>query len=392
MVRNNNIDAVEINIIVKKIIDQINLSREQILNILESVRNENQGLKEELVRTRQEIETVINEVDSLEKQDKVMRQKLVEVSKKFSGTNEQALKETYEKASEIRIRYITRTNDEKALKEKRYSLEIAFKRSMANIENAEKVINQISVAMGYLEGDIMALLEGADRNSEMFVGIKILEAQENERKRIARDIHDGPAQYMANAVIKSDVSMKLIQSNLDEGLKELAGLKGTVRTALKEVRDIIYNLRPIALEDLGLNQTIEEMANSIMKESGIEVNLRLKPVTENVESIIQVAVYRLVQEILNNIRKHAKATRVEIKLNFGTKYLVLSISDNGIGFNVEEIMKRVREKGTSYGLTGIFDRVSQLQGDVKISSAERAGTTYNIKLPINREVIKDDKG
>ena len=90
---------------------------------------------------------------------------------------------------------------------------------MVNIEDGEKIINQISIAMGYLEGDILSALEGSRKNSEMFIGIKILEAQENERKRIARDIHDGPAQHMANVVMKVDICKMVIQKDLEEGLR-----------------------------------------------------------------------------------------------------------------------------------------------------------------------------
>ena len=225
----------------------------------------------------------------------------------------------------------------------------------------------------------------------MFIGIKILEAQESERKRIARDIHDGPAQHMANVVMKVDICKMVLQKDLEEGIKELEDLKESVKVALKEVRSIIFDLRPMSLDDLGLSQTILQTVNTISEESNINIKIKLKPIQTEIESIIQVAVYRVIQEIFNNIRKHSKAKNAEVRMDFGVKYLMLIITDDGVGFNVEETLKRVKTKGTSYGLIGIFDRVNQLQGEITIKSSEKTGTTYTVKLPINREVIKDER-
>lgn len=386
-----NLDVDGINKIIKKIIKEIETSRDQIFQIVDSIRSEYEDLKLQLEKIKKEANNIINEVDALERQDKAMRQKLAEVSMNFKIYTESDIKAVYEQASDTRIRYITKQNEEKILKEKRYQLELSLKRFMENIDSGEKVANQISIALGFLEGDILSVLEGADKNSEMFLGIKILEAQENERKRIARDIHDGPAQHMANVVMKVDICNMVIQRSLDEGLRELADLKESVKVALKEVRDIIFDLRPMSLDDLGLNQTIQETVKVITKESGIDIELRLKTIKKEIEPIIQVAVYRIIQEVFNNIKKHSKARHAEVKLDFGTKYLILIISDDGIGFDVKETIKRVRTKGASYGLIGIFDRVNQLQGEIQIKSSSGEGTIYNVKLPINREVIKDEK-
>lgn len=391
MINNKSIDIDGINNITKKIIAEIGSSREQILSIVDNVRNDYENLKLEIAVIKNSINKVIEEVDSLEKQDKIMRRKLAEVSKNFNLFSENDVKNAYETASEIRIKYFTKINEEKLLKDRRYQLEISMKKTMENIDGAEKVINQISIALSYLEGDILAALDNSDKNSEMFIGIKILEAQENERKRIARDIHDGPAQHMANIVMNVDICKKIIQKNLGEGLKELGDLKENVKIALKEVRNIIYDLRPMSLDDLGLNQTIQETVKNITEDTGIDIHLFLKPMKDEVESIIQVAVYRIIQEVFNNIKKHSAAKNVELKLDFGTQYLMLIISDDGRGFDVEETLKRVKTKASSYGLIGIFDRVNQLQGEINITSSLGKGTSYKVKLPINREVIKNER-
>ncbi len=391
MIKGAELDIGMISEINRKIVMEIGSSRDQILDIIDSLRNEHESLKRKLTEIKNEVLHLIGEVDELEKQDKSMRKRLAEVSADFHKYTENDVKEVYDKAYEVRIKLYTKKNEEKTLREQRTQMEIALKKSFKNIESGEKILSQISVALGYLEGDMLSALSGTDKNSEMFLGIKILEAQEDERRRIARDIHDGPAQHMANAVMKVDICDMVLQKNLDEGLKELASLKESVKIALREVRNIIFDLRPMSLDDLGLNQTIQEMIKLITKESGIEVKLKLKPVQEEIEPIIQVAVYRIIQEVFNNIKKHSKAVEAEVKLDFGTKYLMLVVSDNGVGFDVEETLKEVKTRASSYGLIGIFDRVNQLQGKIDIKSSYGAGTTYKVKLPINREVIRDEK-
>ena len=388
---NIDLDVKGINKIIKKIIGEIGSSREDIFQIVDNIRTEQENLLLELAQIRVAIHKVIDEVDILEKQDKAMRLKLAEVSSNFNKYTEIDIKAAYEKASDSRLKFITKTNEENALKERRYNLELALKKLIENIEAGEKIINQISIALGYLEGDILSVLEDADKNSEMLIGIKVLESQENERKRIARDIHDGPAQHMASVVMKVDICKKVLERNLEEGLKELDDLKDNVKLALKEVRSIIFDLRPASLEDLGLNQTIQDTVKWITQDCDIDVQLKLKLIQTDIAPIIQVAVYRIIQELFNNIKKHSKAKHAEVKLDFGTKYLILIISDDGVGFDVEETLKRVKSKGTSYGMIGMLDRIKQLQGEIEIKSSEKTGTVYYIKLPLNREVINDEK-
>lgn len=384
------LDIAQINDIINKIIENINLSREQIFDIIDGIRKEEENLMLEIASIKNRILNVIDEVDRLEKLDKKLRIRLAEVSRDFFKYTEEDIKKAYDEAYEVRIKLTEKKNEEKMLREKRDHLEIQLKKLAENIKNAERVIHQINVALKYLEGDILPALGMDNVESEMLLGIKILEAQENERKRIARDIHDGPAQYIANAVMRVDFCKRIIEKNIDEGLKELFELKEILKRALKEVRDIIFDLRPMSLDDLGLNQTIHELVKSITQDHDLIINLKLKPVKDEIEPIIQVAVFRIVQEILNNVKKHSKAKNVEIKLDYGLKYLMLVVNDDGIGFDVEKTLDEVKKRGESFGLLGIMERVKQLQGDIHIESKRGIGTTFKIKLPVNRKVLKDE--
>lgn len=377
--------------IMSKIIQAIDDSRDQLLDIVETAREEYDLLKVELENLKRDIDRVIAEVDRLTLKDKMVRKHLADVSKAFKTHTEEDIKRAYEKAADVRIELESYKKEEALLKTRRSMLETSLKRSMKNIQNAENVVHQVTIAVTYLKGEILSAIEDMGAES-MILGVKILEAQENERKRISRDIHDGPAQQIASIVMKADFCERIIRNDFEKGMSELAELKEATKKALKEVRDIIQDLRPMSLDDIGLNETVETYAISFGKENQINVKTRIRKMVSPVESIIQVAVFRLVQEILNNVKKHSKASQVNIELEYGSVYLRLMIMDDGIGFNVEEKLRALKLKHTSFGLLGLYERVNQLRGSIEIISEEGEGTTFIIKLPINREVIFNERG
>mgnify|MGYP001355678484 CR=1 FL=1 len=375
--------------IVTQTITMIDQSKQQVYGIIEKNRSEYEQMKRDLERMKIEAEHIITQVDVLAAKDKLMRQKLAEMSKNFRRYSEPEVKAFYENASDIRIQYLAKQNEEKSLIERRSQLEISIRKFAIVIKDAEQVIHQVSIAMGYLQGEIFNALEDLTGKDKMLLGMRILEAQENERKRIARDIHDGPAQTMANVVMKADLCEYIAKKDLDKGLSELGELKEMVKSSLKEVRDIIFDLRPMSLDDLGLQATLERFVERLEEEKGLKVNLVVKKGPIEPEHIISVGMYRIVQEILNNIIKHAHATSVKMLLEFGTKYIRLVIINNGKGFNVNETLARVKDEGSSFGLLGMYERAEQLGGTLEISSSELMGSQFKVMLPINREVLKE---
>lgn len=376
--------------IVDEVIEEINSGKGKIFHIADRMRDEVDVKKRELIDIKKRLGKVIDDVDYLEKIDKLMRNKLVEESKKIHQTNSDMFKQIYEEALDIRVKYITKQNEEKDLISKRDSLERTLRVYNLSIEEAQSAVNQINIALGYLDGKVLDEINDEDEKNEMIMGIKILENQELERKRIAREIHDGPAQYIANAMMRIDFCKVVLRKDLEKGIGELDDLKLNVRTALKEVRGIIYDLRPLSLEEHGLNNSIKEMKNIISSENDIKINLFIEESELKVENIIQIAVYRIIQEILHNIKKHSNSKNAEIRINYTNEYIFIYIQDDGIGFNVKETLLTTKQKGNRYGLIGIFERVKQLRGKIELKSSEGQGTIYKIKLPINRKVRSND--
>ncbi len=383
------VDNSDIQRIVDKTVKMIENSKNEIFSIVEGSREEVERIKNELKVISSQIQTVIQEADYLEALDKAARQKLVIVSKDFKNCTEKDIKEAYEKASEIRLKHSMKQMEEKNMREQRSQLEQQLRKAQLVLESAEKLINQVGVAMQYLAGGISELNNESLEDS-IYWGIKVLEAQEEERKRISRDIHDGPAQSIANIVLKAEICKTLMKRDVEMGLQEMEGLKDTVRGTLKDIRKIIYDLRPMSLDDLGLIPTLRRFLTEFSEETGIQSEIQTTNKADEVEKIIQLALFRLVQEITNNTRKHSQAKKVEIELNFGSKYLQLDIIDDGTGFDVESTLERCRNEGNHYGLLGQMERVKQLHGEITINSAPGQGTHTLIRLPVSREVMRDE--
>lgn len=384
------VNAKDIKAIVDKTVSTIEETKNEIYGILESARTEVERIKEELEEIKVKATEIIKTVDDLEVLDKTMRKKLVVVSKDFKKYTENDIKNAYEKASEIRIKYFSKQEEEKNLRKSRTNLEHSLRKSQDILNSAERLINQVGVAISYLSGNISSITDSDESNGSIQLGIKVLEAQEEERRRLSRDIHDGPAQSIANIVLKAEICKTLMSRDVEKGLNELELLKESVRDTLKDIRKIIYDLRPMSIDDLGLIPTVRRFAHEFTQATNIEVDVVTSKITEDVEKIIQIAVFRLVQENYNNIRKHSKATKTTLTLQFGTKYLSLEIEDNGIGFDYEKTFEESKIKQESFGLVGIKERVLQLHGDIKYESEIGKGTKVYIEIPVNRGVMMDE--
>lgn len=375
---------------VKKILDdvlsQINLGKNKIFNISDRLRDEYEEKRKELETVDHELLTVINDVDKLEKEDKIMRNKLVIESKKLDEVNNEDLKNIYDKAIDIRVKYITKQNEEKNLIKRRDSLQRNLKNYIMSIHEAENAISQISVAIDFLNGNLIDTLNSNDEKNKSNNVIKILENQEKEKRRIARDIHDGPAQYIANVIMRIDFCKVVVKKDIERGVQELEDLKIHTKRALKEVRSIIYGLNPIHLEELGIKGSIEEIAMEVIKDYGINMYYEFNEDAEKIEGATKITAYRIIQEIINNVKKHSRAKNVNLKVYVSKRILNISIEDDGVGFNFKETIEKIKIDGNKYGIIGIIERVNQLEGKIKITSSFGGGTIYNINLPIERKV------
>lgn len=213
------------------------------------------------------------------------------------------------------------------------------------------------------------------------VGERIIRAREDERHRLAREIHDGPAQALANIVLRAEVCERLFAAGRPEATQELSQLKLLVKESLREVRKIIYDLRPMTLDELGLVPTLERYFDYMRDHNGTPVKFTVTgPAQQAIHPAVEVALFRTVQEAVNNAWRHAQATQIDVTFQFVDEAVEVTVADNGIGFDVPRILSELKTR-RSFGLQGMRERIELLQGEFQVESVVDQGTVIRFRVP-----------
>lgn len=364
--------------IIDEMVEAVHNSKDEIYNITEQARLEYETLTEKIAQLREEIENIIKESDLLERKERVARQRLAKVSENFSMYSEQEIQEVYETAHNLQVEYRMKQEREQTLRKERDDIERRLRTIDETIERAESLVGKVSIVLNYLTDDfkeITSLIKDA-KEKQMF-GLKIIEAQEEERRRISREIHDGPAQMLANVLIRADIVDRTYRERSpEEALVEIKSMRKMVRQSLYEVRRIIYDLRPMALDDLGLVPTIRKYLQTIGEYHDIEIHFQEQSNQERLEEKYEVAIFRLTQEAVQNAIKHAEASEIDVKLIVTNNRVNVSVKDDGKGFTLGET------KSQSFGLIGMRERVDMLEGTLELTSKPGKGTHVFINIPL----------
>ena len=202
----------------------------------------------------------------------------------------------------------------------------------------------------------------------------VLEAEENERSRVAKDLHDGIGQLLSTA--KLTLSAIDAPPSLESG-KMLSNSMQILDEATREVRTISHNLMPATLTQIGLGAALHDLFMKINESNLLRINLSVTGLEERLPATTEIAVYRVIQEIINNMIKHSKADSISVKIVRKESSLYLSIADNGVGFEKELIAK-----STGLGWKNIFSRISMLNGEIEVDSEPGSGTNISIQLAV----------
>ena len=203
---------------------------------------------------------------------------------------------------------------------------------------------------------------------------RIVETQEVEQRRLARELHDETAQALTSILL----GLKRIEdtADSDDVRAALVELRDSVVGALQDVRRLAVELRPRALDDFGLVAALERLTHEITEQTGLVVELESRLPGRRLPDEIETTVYRVVQEALNNVIKHADAKRVSVLLNQKNGMITALVEDDGQGFSPDE------DGGQGVGLLGMRERVALVEGRLSIESRCRPGTTLVVEVPL----------
>lgn len=206
----------------------------------------------------------------------------------------------------------------------------------------------------------------------------IINAQEAERQRLSRQMHDGPAQALSNFILQTEIAMRLLDADPAQAKAELGSLKAAAMGTFQKVRNFIFELRPMMLDDLGLIPTIRKYVDAFKEQTGLDVNVTVTGTERRIEPYLEVMLFRAVQELLGNSARHSQANSVKLQADMGTEMVRISVDDNGKGFDADVI-----KESSSLGLKLIRERTEILGGGFEIDSAPGKGARISFFVPVH---------
>lgn len=253
----------------------------------------------------------------------------------------------------------------------------------SELSRLELAIRNIESTWLFLErGDSSLVTEPALPTVQTELQMRIVEAQEAERARLAQEVHDGPAQALSNAIFQVDFIDRVFESDPRLARTELRFLRELLRRELGDVRSFLTQLRPPVLDELGLEGAIADAISTQAALSGIAISSMLEAPTDGLNEATQTVVLRIVQEALQNVRKHADATHVVVATRVTDTAWELEVRDDGRGFDTGAVAARGRR---NFGLQFMRERAELVGAQLEVMSRPEAGTVVRLAIPLTRK-------
>jgi len=217
---------------------------------------------------------------------------------------------------------------------------------------------------------------------------RIMEIQEESRKKLARDLHDGPTQAISAIAMRVNFARRLMERDFKAASEELYKIEELARRTTKEIRHMLFTLRPLVLESQGLIATLESMAEKMKETFNQNVTIQADSrVMSEMEPAKQAVVFYIAEEAVNNARKHAQAHHIWVRLKILREGLgLLEVEDDGIGFDVDSVGANYESRG-SLGMINLRERTELVNGMLRIDSAPGRGTRVQVVIPLNEEAV-----
>ena len=258
---------------------------------------------------------------------------------------------------------------------------------LARLELAERTLSQTWLFLEHGDSTLVAPGDSPDVDGGM--AMRIVEAQEAERARIAREIHDGPAQALSKAIFQADYTERLSATDSAATTAEITKLRDLLRRELDDLRGFISQLRPPMLDQLGLDGAIEEAVADLRAMSDLQVTSDLRAPNDALDDHQQTVALRVTQEALQNVRKHAAASTVVVSTDVADDAWALEIRDDGRGFDVGAVAARGRR---NFGLQFMRERAELIDARFDVRSRADGGTVVRLEIPTGARTGEKENG
>lgn len=240
-------------------------------------------------------------------------------------------------------------------------------------ENCERENEQLCERRDLLQEQLKGLERILKHKNDGLVALNI---QEEDRQRIARDLHDTSLQNLAHLIHKIELSSLYIDEDAIKAKLELSVINKMLKKTIDEIRNTIFDLRPMTFDDLGFKAALERLLANMNENKKYVMDIDIENVSCE-SNMVLVSTYRVIQECLNNIDKHAGAEKIIFSCKNHNDTCVIMIKDDGKGFNIEKV-----PKGNHFGLSLMRERINLINGKLQISSKEKKGTCIKIEVPL----------
>lgn len=337
-----------------------------------------EGAETELEQVRKELKEIdilirqsTGEVDKLSQRSAQLATKLHQMEANLDAYPRQDIKDVYSSSLEAQMRLFMMRGQVEQLQSKQESL--------------TRYGNLLRRIMGTASQEPAAGAEqsphGQPGGQELSFFARVIESQERERQRLARQMHDGPAQSLTNLILQAEICERLLDSDVARARDELTSLRNAVNTTFQEVREFIFDLRPMMLDDLGLVPTLRRYISDFEQKTRLATNVQFVGQERRLPAHVEVTVFRVVQGVLTNTHQHAHASNVQVSLELKDSSVLTGIEDDGSGFDVEDALNSSPQR--IVGLATMREQVEMLGGRFQIESGIGQGTRTTFEIPIS---------
>lgn len=249
--------------------------------------------------------------------------------------------------------------------------------SVIRVYNSDETTNEVEISEAI--SDVIN-----EEDSDAFKRV-ILQTVESERQRIARDLHDSTVQSLTSLTHKTELCLKLMDVDPIRCRLELTSQGKILKDIINELRNMIYNLRPMSFDDIGFNITVERALDKLRNSNNIRCNFKTSGDEYMVDSLVSLTLLRVIQESCSNSIKHGHAKEINVSLKYEPKSLTLTIKDDGDGFDTSAIPEFTRNDNSGFGLSMMKERIYLLSGKISISSRPGEGCIVKVIIPVNKE-------
>jgi two-component system sensor histidine kinase DegS len=297
--------------------------------------------------------------------------KLTQRNTAITAHLQQTQKQSQIPVEELRMAYDSALDAQQRLFVMRGQLE-KLQNDKNHLEKLKSILEQVVSGMDGERNNVVAAAKSQLAGIEMIVN-----AQEAERQRLSRQMHDGPAQALSNFILQTEIAMRLLDVDPAQAKDELSSLKSSAMSTFQKVRNFIFELRPMMLDDLGLVPTIRKYVDAFKEQTGLDVSVNVTGNERRLESYIEVMIFRALQELLGNSARHSQANLIKLHLDLGNDLARVTVDDNGKGFDPETV-----QQSSNLGLKLIRERAEMLGGNFEIDSSVGKGTRITFTVPL----------